>query len=46
MRADFFYVLDMHHDSYMEEVDSNMYGHSDGPMKRGRAKQLQSALIS
>jgi hypothetical protein len=42
----FFSVLDMHHDSYMEEVDSNVYGHSDGPIKRARAKQLQSVLTS
>jgi hypothetical protein len=23
---------DMHHDSNMEGVDSNVYGHSDGPI--------------
>jgi hypothetical protein len=37
---------DMHHDSNMEGVDSNVYGHSDGPMTRAQAKQLQSALTS
>ena len=36
---------DMHQDSNMEGVHSNVYGHSNGPMMRARAKQLQSALI-
>jgi hypothetical protein len=33
----------MHYDSNMEGVDSNVYVHSDDPMTRARAKQLQSA---
>jgi len=37
---------DMHHDSNMEVANSNVFGHSDGPMTRARAKQLQSALTS
>jgi hypothetical protein len=37
---------DIHHDYNIEEVDSNMYGHSDGPMMRVRVKQLQSVLTS
>jgi hypothetical protein len=36
----------MHHDSYLERADSNVYGHSNGSMKRARVKQLQSALTS
>jgi hypothetical protein len=36
----------MHHDFNMEGVDSNVYEHSDGPMTRARAKQLQNALTS
>jgi hypothetical protein len=36
----------MHHDSNMEVADSNVFGHSDGPMTRAWAKQLQSALTS
>jgi hypothetical protein len=39
-------MFDVHHESNMEGVDSNMYGHSDSPMMRARAKQLQSALTS
>jgi len=39
-------MFDVHHDSNMEGVDSNVYGHSDSPMMRARAKQLQSALTS
>ena len=30
----------------MEEADSNMYEHSDGPMIKARTKQVQSALPS
>jgi hypothetical protein len=37
---------DIHHDSNMERADSNLYGYSDGPITRARAKQLQSALTS
>ena len=36
----------MHCDSNMEGVDSNAYGHSNGPMTRVHVKQLQNALIS
>ena len=36
----------MHHDSNMEGDNSNVYGHSDGPMTRAWAKQLQSTLTS
>jgi hypothetical protein len=39
-------MFDVHHDSNMEGVDSNVYGHSDSPMTRARAKQLQSTLTS
>jgi hypothetical protein len=37
---------DMHHDYNMKGVDSNVYGHSDGPMMRVRVKQLQSVLTN
>jgi hypothetical protein len=36
----------MHHDSNMEGANSNVHGHSDGPMMRARAKQLQSVLTN
>jgi len=36
----------MHHNSNMEGADSNMYGHSNGPMTRAQAKQLQSNLTN
>lgn len=37
---------DIHHDSNMKRVDSNMYEHSNGPMMRAYVKQLESALTS
>ena len=37
---------DIHHDSNMKGVDSNVYGHSDGSMTSARAKQLQNVLTS
>jgi hypothetical protein len=37
---------DMHHDSNMEEANSNVYGHSDGLITRAQTSQLQSSLIS
>lgn len=39
---------DMHHatDSNMDEVVSNVYGASNGPMMRAQVKWLQSALTS